>query len=337
MEKHTTCVVCGDPLTTKRQTLYCSPKCGRKAWVARLPSDADALAKHRAYSAKWKRENQGHDAQSRECDWCGRTYETTSTTRFCSRACLCSSEGSASTLRWKVCDKCGRPYVKRGAKLPLCFACRTSPDLAAWQEARQAERARKNEKQRAPRVRDERARKVTHECVACGAEFELVRRAVKTTCGDPRCAVFNRTGEWPSRLVKRDMRSPLRIAIESGDAESAISILKQSTVTDANGCWTWTGRLGRDGYSRPSVGGRVVSGHRLMATLVYGDLKGSAVVHHKCANRQCINPDHLQPVSHRENVAEMLQRNYYLSRIEELERALECVDPLNSALKPSAA
>jgi len=229
MEKHTTCVRCGDPLTRPRQMLYCSPECGDRA------------------------------------------------------------------------------------------------------------RASKSEKRRGPR--NDRAPRPPRKaaCIACGADFDMDRRSVKTTCGDPLCAVFNRTGEWPSRLVKRDMRSPLRIAIESGDAESAISILKQSTVTDANGCWTWTGRLGRDGYSRPSVGGRVVSGHRLMATLVYGDLKGSAVVHHKCANRQCINPDHLQPVSHRENVAEMLQRNYYLSRIEELERALECVDPLNSALKPSAA
>jgi len=219
MEKHTTCVRCGDPLTRPRQMLYCSPECGDRA------------------------------------------------------------------------------------------------------------RASKSEKRRGPR--NDRAPRPPRKaaCIACGADFDMDRRSVKTTCGDPLCAVFNRTGEWPSRLVKRDTRTPLRIAVESGDAASAISILRQSTVTDANGCWTWTGRSHKDGYSQVRVGSREWSGHRLMATLVHGDIKGSAVVHHKCANRLCINPDHLQQVSHHENVAEMLQRNHYLARIASLEAALREAAP----------
>jgi hypothetical protein len=44
-----------------------------------------------------------------------------------------------------------------------------------------------------------------------------------------------------------------------------------------------------------------------------------------------VNPDHLQPVTHRENVAEMLTRKSYLNRIEELEARLRELSP-NDAL-----
>lgn len=43
------------------------------------------------------------------------------------------------------------------------------------------------------------------------------------------------------------------------------------------------------------------------------------VVHHICANRACVNPEHLQLTSQRENMAEMMQRQYYLARITQLE------------------
>ena len=59
--------------------------------------------------------------------------------------------------------------------------------------------------------------------------------------------------------------------------------------------------------------------------------------HHTCANRACVNPDHVQAVSQRENVAEMKQRNVYLARIAELESELRRLDPLNDLLARSLA
>lgn len=40
-------------------------------------------------------------------------------------------------------------------------------------------------------------------------------------------------------------------------------------------------------------------------------------VHHKCANRACVNPDHLQLVTLESNVAEMHERTKYLRTIGE--------------------
>ena len=42
-------------------------------------------------------------------------------------------------------------------------------------------------------------------------------------------------------------------------------------------------------------------------------------VHHKCANRACCNPEHLELATNRENVAEMFARKAYEARIAELE------------------
>lgn len=59
--------------------------------------------------------------------------------------------------------------------------------------------------------------------------------------------------------------------------------------------------------------------HRLMYELVYGEIAPGEVVHHKCANRHCINPDHLQLACSAENSLEMNARRTYEARIAFLE------------------
>lgn len=66
--------------------------------------------------------------------------------------------------------------------------------------------------------------------------------------------------------------------------------------------------------------------HRVMAQATYGDIKDKPV-HHKCGDRRCVNPAHLQVVRPIENVAEMLERNAYLRRIAELEQVLRSTHP----------
>ena len=58
-----------------------------------------------------------------------------------------------------------------------------------------------------------------------------------------------------------------------------------------------------------------------------GQLLDGLPIHHKCATRACVNPDHLQAVTQLENTAEMMARAAYVRRIDELERALSAVAP----------
>lgn len=62
-------------------------------------------------------------------------------------------------------------------------------------------------------------------------------------------------------------------------------------------CWIWQGVVGRHGYGRH---GRNDLAHRA----VYAELVGPppSELDHLCRVRRCVNPDHLEPVTHRANV-----------------------------------
>lgn len=62
--------------------------------------------------------------------------------------------------------------------------------------------------------------------------------------------------------------------------------------------------------------------HRVMLESKHQAPLGDQAAHHICANTACVNPDHLQPVTFRDNTAEMLSRRAYAARIEELERVI---------------
>ncbi|NQE89602.1 HNH endonuclease [Nocardia terpenica] len=77
--------------------------------------------------------------------------------------------------------------------------------------------------------------------------------------------------------------------------------------------------------------------HRMVLEAKLGAPLGVLAAHHKCGNSGCVNPDHLQPVTHAENTAEMLARQSYLARIEELESVVRLLAPEHDALNRVAA
>lgn len=136
-----------------------------------------------------------------------------------------------------------------------------------------------------------------------------------------------------SRLeYSRRRRGPLRRAIEDLDWTVIATILQESTVETSSGCWEWQRSFDRNGYPKLQVGQKHMMPHRLMAEANRKAALQGQPVHHQCANRACINPAHLQPISQRENVAEMLQRNHYIDRILALEAALVVADPAHPLL-----
>jgi len=130
-----------------------------------------------------------------------------------------------------------------------------------------------------------------------------------------------------------DNRSPLRAAVEDRNYAIVVDLVFEQVTVDDSGCWIWPKV---DGNKYPVFGWakakslrpgtpRVV--HRAVLEAKHGKPLGSQHAHHVCANSMCVNPDHLQPVTHRENMAEMLARHSYLKRIKELEAALRSVAP----------
>jgi len=71
-------------------------------------------------------------------------------------------------------------------------------------------------------------------------------------------------------------------------------------------CWEWQGPHsgnGRGGgYGRMSLDGATVAVHRVMYTLFFGYIPPRKHIDHKCRNRICVNPEHLEMVTHKENM-----------------------------------
>ncbi|WP_406321032.1 HNH endonuclease signature motif containing protein [Streptomyces sp. NBC_00519] len=74
-------------------------------------------------------------------------------------------------------------------------------------------------------------------------------------------------------------------------------------VADGNGgCWDWTGHIKPNGYGQVTIGGRKLNAHRFAYETLRAPIPDGLVIDHLCRNRRCVNPDHLEPVTHQTNV-----------------------------------
>lgn len=75
-----------------------------------------------------------------------------------------------------------------------------------------------------------------------------------------------------------------------------------SKVDRAGECWQWTAATDRKGYARYLHGGRNSVAHRVSYEHLVGPIPTGMVLDHRCRNRSCVRPDHLQAVTHQLNL-----------------------------------
>ena len=78
-------------------------------------------------------------------------------------------------------------------------------------------------------------------------------------------------------------------------------ITQKITVDRETGCWLWTGYTLK-GYGRVSWPGGPRYAHRVVFELLVGPIPEGFDADHLCRRPACCNPQHIEPVSHRENV-----------------------------------
>lgn len=67
-------------------------------------------------------------------------------------------------------------------------------------------------------------------------------------------------------------------------------------------CWVWTGYINRYGYGEIAVDQRSVHAHAWGYQRFVGPIQYGLEPDHLCRNRPCVRFDHLEPVTHAENV-----------------------------------
>ena len=73
-------------------------------------------------------------------------------------------------------------------------------------------------------------------------------------------------------------------------------------VAYPHGCWIWQASTTHNGYGQFWVGGRMVKAHRFAYEMFVGPIPEGLELDHLCRVRNCVNPAHMEPVTHAENV-----------------------------------
>lgn len=76
---------------------------------------------------------------------------------------------------------------------------------------------------------------------------------------------------------------------------------KRIKINPLTNCWEWLGAKS-NGYGIGRFQGKKHRVHRISYNLFMGTIPKEKELDHKCGNKSCVNPEHLEPVKHKENV-----------------------------------
>ncbi len=101
--------------------------------------------------------------------------------------------------------------------------------------------------------------------------------------------------------------------------EKVLNNIYKSTIENHQGCWLWTKSVFTWGnYGQQKWKGKNWKVHRLIWTLLNGEIPEGLVVRHRCGNRLCCNPIHLEVGTYKENSEDTaIHGNSYFHNLEQ--------------------
>jgi len=80
-----------------------------------------------------------------------------------------------------------------------------------------------------------------------------------------------------------------------------------SKVDKTETCWLWTGCKNNCGYGQIRVNGQMHKAHRVSWILSGNTIPEGHIIRHKCLNKNCVNPEHLETGTQAENMADKIR------------------------------
>ncbi|MGE9696677.1 HNH endonuclease signature motif containing protein [Streptomyces sp. CH6] len=102
------------------------------------------------------------------------------------------------------------------------------------------------------------------------------------------------------------MSATLRIGSRTIKLTDAQVVRFHASYTTTSTCWAWQRTLDRDGYGQfhAKTQGRsnLLSAHRVAWMIHHGHpIPDGLTIDHLCRNRACVNPQHMETVTHKVN------------------------------------
>lgn len=73
-------------------------------------------------------------------------------------------------------------------------------------------------------------------------------------------------------------------------------------IDEITKCWNWQSAKDKDGYGRFWLKDKTMPAHRASYELFIGEITEGLQIDHLCKNTSCVNPEHLELVTLKENV-----------------------------------
>lgn len=115
---------------------------------------------------------------------------------------------------------------------------------------------------------------------------------------------YKKSVEWRSRYPLRG-KSPTKKDILS---HVGWNVVQRDTPFADGPCWEWRGNRECGGYGRFSMNGKKVKTHRAAYETWVGPIHEGMVVRHMCDNPPCINPEHLELGTQKDNMRDRDER-----------------------------